>query len=232
MKLYPAIVLLLIAVSIGYSSYKSVASESALNGNGVSSWDAAQAINSSIQDKLPCTLTVVGAPVINGLRLRMTASEVVALFPGAGDDAAVKAALAKPPSALGVSELVIRPAKYEAKENQATPRPGAISQITIAFLDGRVSSFTAGFNGPPWPHVDNFVAHFVEVTSLPPADQWEAYSGMDTQLKILKCAEFEARVFAGGEGGNLNYVLIKDLEAEKTLKDRRIKARAKASPSP
>ena len=53
---------------------------------------------------------------------------------------------------------------------------------------------------------------------------------MDNQLKILKCTDFEIRVFAGGPGGNLNYVLMKDLEAEKKLKDRRDKARAKATP--
>src|SRR5438132_1032499 len=40
------------------------------------------------------------------------------------------------------------------------------------------------------------------------------------------------RVFAGGTGGNLNYVLMSDLEADKKLKDRRAKARAKATPTP
>ena len=54
--------------------------------------------------------------------------------------------------------------------------------------------------------------------------------GMDNQLKILKCSEIEIRVFAGGQGGNLNYVLMKDLEAEKKLKERRDKARANATP--
>ena len=55
---------------------------------------------------------------------------------------------------------------------------------------------------------------------------------MDNQLKILKCSEIEIRVFAGGPGGNLNYVLMRDLEADKKLKDRRAKARAKATPTP
>jgi hypothetical protein len=49
-------------------------------------------------------------------------------------------------------------------------------------------------------------------------------------MKILKCKDFEVRVFAGGEGGNLNYVLMRDLVADKTLKDRRAKAREKATP--
>ena len=99
-------------------------------------------------------------------------------------------------------------------------------------LDGRVSTFTAGYNGPEYSHVDKFVSKFIDGKNLPPPDQWEAYVGMDNNLKILKCADFEIRVFAGGQGGNLNYVLMSDLEAAKKLKDRRDKARAKATPSP
>jgi hypothetical protein len=51
-------------------------------------------------------------------------------------------------------------------------------------------------------------------------------------LKILKCTDVEIRVFAGGVGGTLNYVLMRDLAADKKLKDRRDKARAQATPSP
>ena len=49
-------------------------------------------------------------------------------------------------------------------------------------------------------------------------------------MKTLKCTNFEIRVFAGGEGGNLNYVFVRDLDADKKLKDRRAKAREKATP--
>jgi hypothetical protein len=55
---------------------------------------------------------------------------------------------------------------------------------------------------------------------------------MDNQLKTLKCTDFEVEVFAGGKGGNLNYVKVKDLSAEKKLNDRRAKAAAKATPAP
>jgi hypothetical protein len=124
-----------------------------------------------------------------------------------------------------VSGFVIKPDKYQPKEKFT-----GLTQITFILLDGRVSSFSVGYNGPAWPHVDTFVAKFIEGTNLPAADEWEAYVGMDTQLKTLKCKDFEVRVFAGGEGGILNYVLMRDLVADKTLKDRRAKAREKATP--
>lgn len=167
------------------------------------------------------------APTIKGLKLGMTPDEVLALFPGSKEDPEVRASVSRPPNQYGMAGFLIRPSKYENKEEFAE-----IIQITFTFLDGRVSKMYVGFNGPEWPHVDKFVAKFVEGTNFPGVDQWEAYVGMDTQLKILTCTGFEIRVFAGGPGGNLNYVLVQDLEADKKLKERRKKAREQASPTP
>jgi hypothetical protein len=165
------------------------------------------------------------APVINGLKLGMTPEQVLALFPGSGEDAELRSALAKPASQFGVSGFAIRPDKYQPKEKTT-----GLTQIVFTLLDGRVSSISVGYNGPQWAHVDSFVAKFIEGTNLPAADAWGAYVGLDTQMKTLKCTDFEIRVFAGGEGGNLNYVLIRDLEADKKLKERRAKAKEKPTP--
>lgn len=168
---------------------------------------------------------MAAAPALNGLKLGMTPDEVLALFPGSKDDPEVKSILLRPPSQLGVSELSISPAKFESRDKFA-----GISHVKFNLLDGRVASFNLGYKGPAYSHVDEFVTKFVAGTNLPGPDQWQAYVGMDTQLKTLTCKDFEIRVFAGGEGGNLNYVLMRDLEADKKLKDRR--AKAKATPTP
>jgi hypothetical protein len=181
--------------------------------------------NSAVTHQATCDLSLAQAPAINSLKLGMTVEEVLALFPGSMDDVEVRTNLSAPPSPLGVSSLVIRPAKFQSK-GQFT----GINQITFTLLDGRSSSFSIGYNGPEYSHVDKFVSRFIKATDLPAIDQWEAYVGMDTQIKTLKCTDFEIRVFAGGPGGNLNYVLMRDLEADKKLKDRRTKARAKAKP--
>lgn len=176
-------------------------------------------------DRPACSLSAAQAPGISALKLGMTAEQVLVLFPGSKEDPEVSARLFRPADPLGVSSFMVRPGKYPTKGNF----PG-VSRITFTLLDGRVYTYTVSYNGPEWPHVDNFVAKVVEGTGLPPANAWEAYAGMDTQLKILTCREFEVRVFAGGQGGNLNYVLIKDLEAARTLKDRRTKAGEKVPP--
>jgi len=178
------------------------------------------------EQKKDCSLTKAEAPVMGALKLGMTQEEVLAVFPGIKNDPELRPQLSRPPSRLGVSNFVIQAAKLDPKEF------AAFSHFTFNLLDGRVSSMNIGYNGPVYSKVDEFVTRFVEGTNLPPADQWQPYTGMDNQLKVLTCKDFEVRVFAGGQDGNLNYVLLTDLEADRRLKDRRAKARAQASPTP
>jgi len=216
----------LIAISIACSPSKSAESPTA-NAANASSNEPLTSPNSSIaQDKQPCALTLSAAPSVNGLKLGMTPDEVLALFPGSKDDPEVRSDLAKAPSRFGTSGLMVRPDKFANKAEFS-----GVSQITFTLLDGRVATLHIGYNGPQWPHVDKFVEKFVQGTNLPPVEFWETFEGTDN-LKILKCVEFEVRAFAGGQGGNLNYVLLQDLEADKKLKERRKKARAQATPTP
>ena len=227
MKSFFLIAFVLIGISIACVPNKSALSTSA-NSNAPINQPSELPANSTQQSNTNCSLTVAAAPVLNGLKLGMTPDEVLSVFPGSKDDAELRSKLSSPPSPLGVSSFVIRPNQYESSKEKFA----GVGQITFTVLDGRVSSFSVGYSGPEYSHVDKFVAKFVEGTSLPPPDQWQAYVGMDTQMKTLTCKDFEIRVFAGGEGGNLNYVLMRDLEADKKLKDRRKKAREAATPSP
>ena len=226
MKSFLLIAFALIGMSIACVPNKSALTSSP-NSNTPINRPSDQPASSADQSNALCQLTLAGAPDLNGIRLGMTPDEVLALFPGSKDDAEVQNYLSRRPSQFGVSELAIKPARFESKEKFT-----GINQITFALLDGRVSTFTVNYGGPEYSHVDKFVSKFIDGKNLPPPDQWEAYVGMDNQLKTLKCAEFEIRVFAGGSGGNLNYVLMKDLVADKKLKERRDKAREKATPSP
>jgi hypothetical protein len=171
--------------------------------------------------KETCSLSLAQAPDIGGIRLGMTLEEVLALFPGSKENSEVRVDLGRPASQLGETSLVINPEAYES----GSKFPGA-KQIAFTLLDGRVSNFTVGYNGPKWKHVDEFVAKFSEGRNLPAA--WEGYVGMDTALKSLKCDGFEISVFAGGKNGSANNVRINDLVADRKLKERRAKAIEKA----
>jgi hypothetical protein len=223
MKPFFAILLLMIGVCVACAS-RSTSSQSPQNSTALPSPSPTETTNAAVSNKSPCSLVIDQAPVINGIRLGMTPVQVLALFPGSREDAEVSASVSaiRP---FGVSSFMIKPDKYESKEKFA-----GINHITFRLLDGRVSNLRVGYNGPEFSHVDKFVAKFTEGTNLPSADAWEPYVGMDTSLKILKCTGFEIQVFTGGPGGNLNYVEMRDLEADKTLKDRKAKARQKATP--
>lgn len=160
------------------------------------------------------------APDIGGLRLGMTIEQVLALFPGSKNDPDVRASLAQPPSPFGTQTLLIKPGKYSSNK-----KFDGVNQITFMFLDGRVSALYVGYTSPLWLHVDEFIAKFSAETKLPGADSWDAYAGMDTQLKTLRCNGFEISLFAGGNNVQFNYVQMLDLTAQQRLRERRAKAR-------
>ena len=173
--------------------------------------------------KAICTLPATQAPDIGGLKVGMKLADVLALFPGSKEDPEVTPDLNRPADPFGSSNIVINPDKYSSKAKFA-----GVRQIVINLLDGKVSDFNATYNGPEWKHVDEFVTKFAKAANLPSAEDWEPYVGMDNQLKLLKCDGFEVNVFAGGKGGTSNYVIVKDLGAERTLEERRAKAVEKA----
>jgi hypothetical protein len=224
MKPFLAILFLVIGVCVACES-RPASSQTSQNSTPLPSLSPVQTSDAAVTDKPPCSLVMDQAPVINGLRLGMTSEQVLTLFPGSKEDAEIRSSLSGSSKPFGMSSFLIRPDRYGSKEKFT-----GISEITVGLLDDRVSNLHVGYNGPEWPNVDKFVTKFTEGTSLPAVDTWEAYVGMDTQLKTLKCQDFEIRVFVGGQGGNLNYVLMRDLVADKTLKDRKAKARAKATP--
>lgn len=179
-------------------------------------------------EKVPCRVPRDQASEIKGLRLGLTTEQVLALFPGSKEDAELKPALAKPPTQFGTSTLMIKPDRYMSTKEKFA----GIREIIVNFLDGRVSSFQANYESAPWKHVDEFVTSFTTGSKLPGVDSWDAYTGLDTQQKSLKCDGFEVTLFAGGEALNANHVKVQDLVAAEEVKERRAKAKQKAAAKP
>jgi hypothetical protein len=226
MKSFLAIASLLIVASIACTANTSVGSQPIAKAT-TEPHPPVQVSSTGSQEKVPCTLTLAGSPTINGLRLGMTPDEILALFPGSKDDPDVRRYLLRPPDPFGDAELMIRPSKYQPQNE-----PVRIKQISFDLLHGKAYSINIGFNGPAYAHVDRFIEALSKEATLPPLNEWEDYVGMNNQMKTLSCKEFEVQVFAGGPGGNLNYVRVKDLVAEKKLNELRDKAAAQATPKP
>ena|SRR5947209_8303476 len=167
-------------------------------------------------------MTLAQSPMINGLKLGMTPEQVLALFPGSQRDEEVRRDLSRPPTRFGVSGFLIRPQKYSTKT-----KFDRITQIVFTLFDGRVSTLYVGYDSPVWEHVDEFVTDFSQGRKLPAADEWEAYVGLDTQLKTLNCKDFEISLFAGCQNVQINYAQVRDLVALQKYKERRAKSKGK-----
>jgi hypothetical protein len=179
------------------------------------------------EEKAFCAVSAAQVPQLGNLKTGLTVEQVLAIFPGSSADKEIVAELAKPANQFGGSTLTIRPERYESKELFA-----GVQQIGFKFLDGKVASFRVGYSGPQWKHVDEFIEKFSAGSNLPAIGAWEAYVGLDNQLKTLKCSGFELSIFAGSTDGKTNYVEMRDLAAEETLKERRAKARAAQQSKP
>jgi hypothetical protein len=212
MKSSVLIALSIVLVSIACTS-KSAGSQPLANRTDAAQTQTPANTPAPVQEKEPCTLTL--APAINGLHLGMTADEVLGLFPGSKDDPLIKSALSSPLDELKVASFSLTPAKYGAPQSFSE-----VTGITFSLFDGRVFKIYLSYGGPPSPTVDKFVETFVGGTDFPPPAQWQGYPGMENQMKMIQCTGFEVRASASGRGATqMKYVEIRDLAAEKKMKD-------------
>ncbi len=180
------------------------------------------------EEKAFCAVSAAQVPQLGNLKTGLTVEQVLEIFPGSSADKEIVAEIAKPANQFGATTLTIRPERYESVKEKFA----GVQQIGFKFLDGKVASFRVGYSGPLWKHVDEFIAKFSAGSNLPATDAWEAYVGLDNQLKTLKCSGFELSIFAGSTDGKTNYVEMRDLAAEEKLKERRAKARAAQESKP
>lgn len=219
MKTSLAVMAFAVAASVACSASRSAPSPPPEGNNTSANRSSSAPVAATPQTTAPCSLNKTHAPVVLGLQLGMTREQILGLFPGSKNDPDVQRFLTRAPDPLGEGELMLRPSKYLSADTV-----GRIKHVIFGLLDDRVYSLNIAYDGPGWPHVDRFVEKFVAGSNLPAADQWQPYAGFDDQMKTLSCADFSIRVFAGGSGGNLNYVLLEDREAQKELEERRKKA--------
>lgn len=149
-----------------------------------------------------CNPVVVQNLTIRGLRLGMTAEEVLALFPGASERPDLKAELerAKDYPRWGVAGMF-----FERQNGFGSPIKrefDGLSYISVTLLDGRLRDFTIqylGYNegGTAWETTDQFLAKVIAAFSLPPLELWQR----EGNVLLLKCGDFTVRASAQGDSG-------------------------------
>src|SRR5262245_7701737 len=102
-----------------------------------------------------CDLTRANAPEIRGIRLGMTAEQLLGLFPDDNNRMRITEAIkeSKRPDRYGVGRFDLR-----SDTGLRDPRFTGLNYITVEILDERVTSFHVAYAGPEWNTIDQFVA--------------------------------------------------------------------------
>lgn len=158
----------------------------------------AQTSNTGAPGASECKLTLAKAPVIRGLRLGMTVNEVLAVFPGAEKDEALRQSLSR--GSFGLTGFSVDPSKYGSKDRFA-----GVNSVHFGFLDGDLNSFSVMYNGPEFSSNEQFISRIVGPLNLPGIEFWKG-SG-------LNCEGFALTVRISPDAGS-NTIYVRNLEKD------------------
>ena len=143
-----------------------------------------------------CSLTEANAPSVRGLRLGMTAEQVIALFPGSAKNKEMKAALDKAKSTTGSETVYL---SFDPSTSTNKEKFAEVGSISVGFYKARVKGLEVEYLGATWTTVDEWVGKLSEAFKLPGVEAWVA-GPSENPNKVLKCngIEIEAAIQGGG----------------------------------
>ena len=160
-----------------------------------------------------CSLTAASAPSVRGLKLGMTADELLALFPAAAkrNDTIEAVKKAKAATAGEVVYLSFNPAIDSGKEQFA-----GVESVGAGLLNNRVSDFSVVYGGASWTNIDDWIAKLAEAFKLPAAEAW-AIGPSETPNKVLRCDQMS--IEAAIQGGSAA-IRVLNTGSQKAMQDR------------
>jgi hypothetical protein len=142
-----------------------------------------------------CALTEANSPNVGGLRLGMTAQQLLAMFPGASKRREMKDEIDRAKAGGGETVyLTFDPATDSSKSEFA-----GVSSISAGLSRGKVVDLIVGYMGTTWTNVDAWIAKLGEMYRLPGQQSW-VEGPSENPNKVLRCdgIEIEASIQGGG----------------------------------
>ena len=152
-----------------------------------------------------CSLTEASSPSVRGLRLGMTAEQVIALFPGSAKDKEMKTALAKARSTTGSETVYL---SFDSSTSANKERFAEVGSISVGFYKARVKDLGVEYVGTTWTTVDEWVGKLSETFKLPGLEAWVA-GPSENPNKVLRCNGIEIEAATQGGGASIR---IRDTE--------------------
>jgi len=150
-----------------------------------------------------CNLSLAQAPIIYGLRLGMSADELLELFPRSKDNPGIKRALAQVEIQYGSTQLPFY--RNDFPDSKAFVN-NKVSQYGVGILDSRVVYIKVYYSFPPntnW-NSNTWIDKISEPFNLPPRENWPG-SNFDSS-RSLECRGFSATVHASGDGTSITII--------------------------
>ena len=141
-----------------------------------------------------CALTEATAPTVRGIKLGMTAQQVVDLFPAVIKRREMKDDIAR--AKAGGSEIVYL--AFEPAGDGGGDRFAGVASVVTGVQKNRVVDFNITYTGTSWGSIDEWIGKLAEAFKLPSAREWVA-GPSENPNKVLKCSGIE--IEAANQGG-------------------------------
>jgi hypothetical protein len=167
------------------------------------------AIPSANQSK--CNLTEANGPNIRGLRLGMSTSQVLALFPGVTKKKEMKEAIDKAKSTSGSETVYLA---FDPAADAVKGQFAGVQSVSAGFYKARLVDFSIQYGGPTWRNIDEWIGKLSETLNLPASEAWMA-GPSETPNKVLKCDGIEIEAATQGGGASIsvrNNAYLKGME--------------------
>lgn len=167
-----------------------------------------------------CSLTAANSPSIHGLRLGMSAEQVLALFPGSTKRWAegpfakdMKNALEKARATTTDEPVYL---SFEPATDAAKDELARVDSVSVAFRKGSVVDFSLLYAAASWRTIDEWVAKLLETFKLAGAQDW-VVGPNEAPNRVLKCDGIE--IEAAIQGGSASF-RIRNTEYLKGMEER------------
>jgi hypothetical protein len=141
-----------------------------------------------------CNLSEANFPSVRGVRLGVTAEQLLALFPGASKRKEIKDALERAKTSTNEAVYLGFDPADGSKEQFA-----GVDSISAGLHRSRVADFTVMYGGQIWTSIDEWVSKLSETLGLPGLQYWVP-GPSENPNKVLKCSGIE--IEAALQGGS------------------------------
>ena len=150
-----------------------------------------------------CTLTEANSPSVSGLKLGMTAQQLLALFPGASKRREMKDAIDKAKASGGETVYLSFDTGTDANKGEFA----GVSSVSAGLQKGKVVDLLVVYVGTTWTSVDGWVAKVAETYRLPGAQSW-VVGPSENPNKVLRCEGMEIEASIQGDGSSIRLRLM------------------------